>query len=238
MSANPPKDNSLHASEPCRLYYFPEISGGVTKSQSIASSQGNFVSGTPRFNERPSASDANGPDSPGGKALIEEAFNNGREQGRSEAIAAQQKKIEQAAAALETAVETLAGIRKSDIERMETETVRLALAIAEKVIGHDSGHGQVIRHVVKAAMAKVGDPGHLIMRLNPDDIATVNACTKELLFSDDVGSVLRLEADETIRRGGCLIETKLGDVDARIDRQLQTIAEQLTARLPKHPAGD
>jgi flagellar biosynthesis/type III secretory pathway protein FliH len=71
------------------------------------------------------------------------------------------------------AVEGLVRIRRRDVERMETETVRLALAIARKIIGYETEQGEVIGHVVKTAMQKVADPRHLTLRLNPKDIDTV-----------------------------------------------------------------
>jgi flagellar biosynthesis/type III secretory pathway protein FliH len=53
------------------------------------------------------------------------------------------------------------------------------------------------------------------------------------MIGDDNHDGLRLEEDETILPGGCLIETQLGDVDARIDRQIKIIEEMLTDQLPK-----
>ena len=170
--------------------------------------------------------------------LIEEAFNKGVEQGRAETIATQQEKVDQCAAALRIAVEEIVRIRQQDVDRMESETVRLALAIAKKVIGHETEHGPIINHVLKAAMKQVVDPRHLTIKLHPKDIDTVNACKQELLLADDCGAVLRLEADEMIQRGGCIIETKLGDLDARIDQQIKIIEELLKDQLPKHVADD
>ena len=166
--------------------------------------------------------------------LAEAAFNKGRDQGRAETIAAQQEKVDHSAAALKRAVEEMARIRQQDVDRMETETVRLALAIAKKVIGHETEHGPVICHVLNAAMKKVVDPRHLTIRLNPKDIDTVEGFKQELLLTDDFGALLRLEADEMIQRGGCMIETKLGDLDARIDQQIKIIEDLLQDQLPKH----
>ncbi|WP_319409753.1 FliH/SctL family protein [uncultured Desulfosarcina sp.] len=166
--------------------------------------------------------------------LIEEAFNKGMEQGRAETIAAHQKEVEKSVAAFKSAVKEMVRIRQLDVDRMETETVRLALAIAKKVIGHETEHGPVIGHVLKSAMKKVVDPRHLTVRLNPKDIDTVNGFKQELLLSDDFGGTLQLEADETIQPGGCIIETKLGDVDARIDQQVRIMEELLNDHLPKH----
>ena len=124
-------------------------------------------------------------------------------------------------------------IRQRDVEHMEAETVRLALAIAKKVIGNQTEHQTVIQHVVKQAMQKVNDTRHLVIRLNPKDLDTVHDLRQELIPADDFGTVFRIEADEGVQRGGCVIETKLGDVDARIDTQIKIIEELLLDQLPK-----
>ncbi|MBC2711752.1 MAG: hypothetical protein HGJ94_12425 [Desulfosarcina sp.] len=199
-----------------------------------ASTRGHFVSAALDQNDDRASISAQPQDSEQIQRLIEEAFNKGIDQGRAETIGAQQEKVENATVALNAAVEEMVRIRQQDIERMETETVRLALAIAKKIIGSETEHGPVIGHVVKAAMKKVAGPRHLTLRLNPKDIDTVKGSKRELFLADDPGSVFRIEADETIQRGGCIIETKLGDVDARIDQQIKIIEELLTAELPKH----
>ncbi|MFO7716060.1 FliH/SctL family protein [Desulfosarcina sp.] len=231
--ANAPKDNPMPAVDSCALYYFPEIPCGMENDSPAACTHGHFVGGTPNPNEDGSALHGRVQDRDQTRALVDEAFKKGMDQGRAEAIAAQQKKVDQAAVALKAAVEQMIRIRQRDLDRMETETVRLAVAIARKVIGHETEHGSIIGHVVKAAMKKVTDPRHLTLRLNPKDIDTVNGIQRECLPPDGFGPGFRIQADETIQQGGCIVETKLGDVDARIDRQIGIIAELLTDQLPK-----
>ncbi|MCK5205137.1 MAG: hypothetical protein KAR15_14740 [Desulfobacterales bacterium] len=36
---------------------------------------------------------------------------------------------------------------------------------------------------------------------------------------------MRFEAEDSIQSGGCLIETDMGDIDARIEKQFQAIEE-------------
>jgi len=234
LLANSSKDNPLSSAESCALYYFPEIPCSKEKDDAAVSTKGQFVSGAYKRKDDHASKSAQPQDSEQVQRLIEAAFNKGMDQGRAEAVAAQQENVDQAAVAFKGAVQELVRIRQNEIERMETETVRLALAIAKKIIGNETAHGSVIGHVVKTAMKKVVDPRHLTLRLNPEDIDTVSGFKQELLLADDYGSVLRLEADETIQRGGCMIETKLGDVDARIDQQIKIIEELLSAQLEKH----
>jgi flagellar assembly protein FliH len=233
LLADSPKDNRFSPSDACALYYFPEIPSGPEKSRADVSPQGRFVGGTFNRTEPNASTEAERLDPEQVQSLVEEAFNNGVEQGRAEMAAAQQAKVDKAAAAFEAGVREMMRVRRQDVERMETETVRLALAIAKKIIGHETSHGEVIGQVVRAAMEKVTDPRHLVLRLNPEDVDMVNGFKGELLPEEDFGSDLRIEADEGIQRGGCIIETHLGDVDARIENQIKIVEAQLIDLLPK-----
>lgn len=233
MLANSPKDNQISSAETGALYYFPEIPCSADKDRSSASTPNHFIGGALDRNDDHSIADEDLQDSEQVCGLIEEAFNKGLAQGREEVIAAQQERVEQVLDALRFAAEEMVRVRRQDLDRMESETVRLALTIAKKIIGHDTEHGQLIGEVVKAAMKKVADPRQLTLKLNPMDLDAVNAIRQQLVAGDDLGSVLDLEADDGIQRGGCIIETQLGDVDARIDQQIKIVEELLNDQLPK-----
>jgi len=233
LLADAPKDNRSSLSESCSLYYFPEIPCGAEKERVAQSKPGSFVGmglGPDPDGSRP---DGNLEDSEEVNHLIEEAFNKGVEQGCAEATAANREKVDQAVAALRTAIEEVEKIRRRDRERVEIETVRLALAIAKKIVHYETEHGNVIEKVVKTAMQQVADPRKLKVRLNPLDIEAVKALGDQLQNGGDADAQLALEDDETVSRGGCVIEARLGDVDARIDQQIKVIEEQLNDQLPK-----
>ena len=233
MLANPPKHSSLSSTESCALYYFPEIPCSNENSPAHASTRDRFINGTFECNDDRGAQNAQPQDPEQIQQLVEEAFNKGMEQGRAEVMADQQGQVDAAAQSLREALGEMVRIRQREVDQMETETVRLALAIAKKIIGYETGTGSVIGPVVQMAMQKVADPRRLTVRLNPRDIDTVKAFNGEWLPGDDVSSVLRLEPDETIGQGGCVVETNLGDVDARIDQQIRIIEDRLTEQLPK-----
>ena len=233
MLANSPKDNPLPSSNACALYYFPEIPGSQEQDCAAPSTRGHFVSGPLDQGDEITASGAQDRETEPIQQLIDEAFNKGKNQGCAETVAAQQEHVDNGVNALKRALKEIHRIRQQDVDRMETETVRLALAIAKKVIGYETEHGPVIAHVLKKAMKQVVDHRHLILRLNPKDIDSVNGLKPELHMADDSGTVVRLEADESIQRGGCIIETKLGDLDARIDQQIRIIEALLKDQLPR-----
>ena len=167
MLANSPKDNPISSADACALYYFPEIPCRDQKHDVPASGPATFVGGAVETLANNEPSTSNPEDSEQVRALIDDAFAKGMVQGRAETEAAQQEHLQTAVGALQTAIESVEQLRIKDVQRMETETVRLALAIAKKIVGTVAGQEQTIAHVVKAAMLKVADHRQLLIRLNP-----------------------------------------------------------------------
>lgn len=237
MLANSPKNDSLSEAESCALYYFPEIPNTANSAPKHATpSPTSFTSGS--FEEQDDHLVQDGKqqdqiDPEQIQALVEEAFNKGLEQGRAEMKAVQEEQIKDAVASFETSIQEMHRVRQKDIECMESEIVRLSLAVAKKIVGYETEHRAVIQHVVEQALGKVNDTRQLVIKINPKDLDTVQAIEQDLLPVDDLGTVFRIEADEGIKRGGCVIETKLGDIDARIDKQIKIIEERLIDQIPK-----
>ncbi len=242
MLANSQKNDHLATVESCPLYYFPEIPN-ASNVKTQADCPARFSSGPFKGNEEPPPQELEEPNSEATQidaeqiqCLIEESFNKGMEQGRTEIEAVQKEKINAAVAAFEASIKEMHRIRQHDIEDMEAEIVRLALAISKKIIGYESEHGTMVQHVVHQAMQKVNDTRHCIIKLNPADVETVQDFHQDLIPADDLGTTIRIEADEGIQRGGCFIETKLGDVDARLDKQIKIIEELLADQIRKPTA--
>jgi flagellar biosynthesis/type III secretory pathway protein FliH len=237
LLANSPKNDSLSTAEPCALYYFPEIPNTAKPASKPASpAPTSFTSGSFEEQDDHLVQDGNQQDQQDPEqiqSLIEEAFNKGLEQGRAEMEAVHEEQIKNTVTAFETSIQEMHRVRQKDIGCMESEIVRLSLAIAKKIVGYETEHRTVIQHVVEQAIGKVNDTRQLVIKINPKDLDTVQAIEQDLLPADDLGTVFRIEADEGIKRGGCIIETKLGDIDARIDKQIKIIEERLIAQIPK-----
>ncbi len=61
--------------------------------------------------------------------------------------------------------------------------------------------------------------------MNPSDLQFINETQYQLSeLIADIDNVT-LEAEDNIQSGGCVIETNLGEIDARIEKQLQAVEE-------------
>jgi len=148
------------------------------------------------------------------------------------------QRIEPLISSVKEALIQLNTIREETYRQIEKEVVELALAIAQKVICREiSTDQETVVHVAREALAKVDDPGRIKIKLNPSDLQFINE-TKYQLFNltTDVNHVT-FEAEESIQSGGCIIETELGEIDARIEKQLQAVEESFRNAMAKAKSG-
>jgi len=116
--------------------------------------------------------------------------------------------------------------------------VELALAIAQKVICREiSTDRETVVHVAKKALATVDDPGRIKIKLNPSDLQFINETKYQLSNLTANVNHVAFEAEESIQSGGCIIETELGEIDARIEKQLQAIEESFRSAMAKENSG-
>jgi len=160
--------------------------------------------------------------------LKEQARSEGLAQGLAEARQQVEERLAPAIAAFLKAAEELGQLRRQLIERQEKEVIELALAIARKVIHQEvTQNPQTIVGVLKAILQETVDREELKVHLNPDDFDVGMECRESLLAAVDGIKSLSLERDPNISRGGVIVETHLGEIDGRVERQLDEIEQGL-----------
>jgi flagellar biosynthesis/type III secretory pathway protein FliH len=134
------------------------------------------------------------------------------------------------------AAELLASVRaESERARREAETElkRLAVSIAEKILGRELALSpDAVIDVTREALRAAGDPDQLIVRAHPDDVAALEREKPRLMERMRESAAVTVRADAQVTRGGCVLETPLGVVDARLQTQLAAIERALAKETP------
>jgi flagellar assembly protein FliH len=121
-------------------------------------------------------------------------------------------------------LEKLSNLTTELTQRAERDLVDLALQIARKIVRREvTIDREVALTLVKVSLEKMHQRSVAEIRLNPEDLAYVEANRDKLEFR---GSLEFIE-DNSISIGGCLIHTDTGDIDARIESQFDEIAHGL-----------
>jgi flagellar assembly protein FliH len=126
-------------------------------------------------------------------------------------------------AAFDTQIESLE-------QRMAEAVTATALALARQVVRSELvQRPELVRQVAQEAIGAVMlSARHLRLRLNPEDLALVTADDGEGLRAREV----QVQPDPAIGRGGCVVESNLGRVDARIEARWAQAAAVFGAELP------
>ena len=174
--------------------------------------------------------------------LNEQAYQRGLADGRERGMidaenswqALAEKKIEPLLISLQEVLLQLNNIRKETYREIEKEVVELALAIAKQVICQETSIDRdIVVCVAREALAKVEDPGSVKIMLSPSDLQFVKEIRSQLSNLIQNIENVTFEAAENIQSGGCIIETDLGEIDARIEKQLKAVEESFRAEMAK-----
>jgi flagellar assembly protein FliH len=115
-------------------------------------------------------------------------------------------------------------IKKETIEKTEEQIIGLAIAIAEKIINQEvATRKEIILGVLKGALKNIAETDGMKIRINPQDFRYMMEVKKDFLQSFDGIRNVVFEEDASIKRGGAIVETMFGEVDARLESQLKEI---------------
>lgn len=165
---------------------------------------------------------------------FKDGLGKGTDEGQKAGFEQAAKELEPALRSLQQGLLQLKNLRQDTQQNIENEIVELALAIASKVVCREIKlDREVVACVAREALAKVEAPGRIKIKLNSSDLQFIDKTKNQL--SDLVGNIdnVILEAEDRIQRGGCVIETDLGEIDARIEKQLQVVEESFRSALGK-----
>ncbi len=114
----------------------------------------------------------------------------------------------------------------------DTLVIKLAVQISEKILKQEIKHTALIETSINEAVKKVMGANHVHIKVNPVDYELINGNGKAAMIERNFDKV-KFEVTDKIEEGGCIIETEIGNVDARIQSQINAISSQLESAFLK-----
>ena len=161
-------------------------------------------------------------------------FADGQRAAAEAAAAAAAEQARETAGRLAEAIQDLANVRSVLMRRSERDLVRLAVAMAGRILRRQVEIDRELLVVMaRVAIDRLGENVAATVHLNPDDHALI------VSRSDvDPGRTLELQADAAVPRGGCLVRSGFGTVDVGIESQVRELSRALLGEDPgEHPEG-
>jgi flagellar assembly protein FliH len=167
-------------------------------------------------------------------ALRASARADGFAAGRDEALAA----ASPALAALEQAVAAVHAERLAAARRLESHAVDLALMLAEKVLaGAVAVRPELVVEAVRGALRGIVERERVTVLVHPDDLEIVRSAMEEVRGSLGGIEHCEVQAERRVSRGGAVVRTPDGDVDARIETKLVRAREVVEAAVTSPNTG-
>lgn len=156
-----------------------------------------------------------------------EAYERGRRDGEK---ALREQLIRQRAEITELQNGVLNSLRQSISQvtrECEGAMVALALEIAGKLVADLPISTEMVEAAVREALTHVEQKGSITVLLNPMDYELLQQANSPVLLSDVGGERLKFESAAKVSRGGCLVQTKFGVVDARRETKFEALKTSL-----------
>jgi flagellar assembly protein FliH len=116
----------------------------------------------------------------------------------------------------------------SDVIRQSQEAVtQLAFLIAEKIVGQLPVTESAVEHSVKEALAQVEKATEFLVELNPEDLALLQKSGSPLLSAGEGSKKFEFQGAANISRGGCMVHTHFGVIDARRETRWELVLQAL-----------
>ena len=152
----------------------------------------------------------------------------GYEAGRAEALAALSPALE----ALQTAVVAGREERIAAADQLEVHSVELALFLAERIVGGALAvQPERIVEAVRGALRGIVERERVTVLVHPEDLELVREAMDEMRATLGGIEHCEVQAERRVGRGGAIVRTQDGDVDARVETKLQRAREVVEAAL-------
>ena len=160
------------------------------------------------------------------EALEMEAYNQGMAKGQEEGRKIVTKKIEPLFDTLRNAITEIAQMRLSLVENHQKELMEMVFLIAEKIIHRSiQASPDILLDMVRAASMHLMETDEIHLRLHPSDFEYIREIEVALSGKLSGKKGFHIVEDNTIERGGVIIETEFGEIDATIRSQIEHMKE-------------
>ncbi len=160
--------------------------------------------------------------------IVSDARSEGFEQGSSEGYEKGKAEVERLIERMHKVLEAVMQRREEILQDTESQIVELVILMARKVIKILSENQKnVIMANTVAALRKVKTRGDVTLRVNIEDVKLTTAHADEFIQHVENVQGITVQEDSSVEKGGCIVETDFGAIDARISSQLTELENKI-----------
>lgn len=162
------------------------------------------------------------------KSIFEKSKSEGFKAGHEEGYKAGNEEAQRLVERIHKMIEAVQAKRQEILDNTEQQIVNLVILIARKVVKIMSENQKsVIMSNVLQALKKVKGSGDVTLRVNLADVKLTTEHIKDFIRQVENIKNISVVEDSSVEKGGCIVETDFGAIDARISSQLNELETQI-----------
>ena len=141
-----------------------------------------------------------------------------------------QQLLQQRAELLELQNGVLQSIRQSVhqvIQQGESALIELAIQVAQKLVSDMPFSTEMVEAAIRSALALIDDATEFTIHLHADDLALLQKVHSPLLENGPGNEPVHFHVSPEVTRGGCLVQTHFGIIDARLETKMTLIRKSM-----------
>lgn len=164
------------------------------------------------------------------------SYEEGLKEGKKDGYDSGKKEVNRLIDRSHKILEAVLNRREQILNETEEQIIQLVLLMTRKVVKVMSENQKsVVMANVLSALKKVKARGDVTIRVNLEDVKLTTEHIKD--FTEQVESVsgITVVEDSSVEKGGCIVETDFGAIDARISSQLSELESKILEISPMKP---
>lgn len=168
------------------------------------------------------------------EGAYKEAFNLGLEEGKKEAFQAFSAQIEENLKMFEEMLEAVKKIKSDLLTQNETHLAKLAFFVGERLANHEiTTHPEMVTKVIAKSMELAQGEENITVLVSPNQLAFLETLQKENNRELEFLKTVKLVPLDTVRDGGCVIQTNYGEIDARVEERVAKLWDEISNATPR-----
>lgn len=165
----------------------------------------------------------------------EEGYNLGLIEGSEKAFADMKAELTKKQSDLETLLKRVETLKARLLVDNEENLIRLVYLTANKMALRDlEENREAVLEILKSVMTEMQADEKVVVQLSKQDFEFINHIQEKSGQKIESLERVKFVVNESIRPGGCKIETEYGSVDATVDERLERTWQTMQSRIPRN----
>lgn len=155
-------------------------------------------------------------------------YRRGHEEGKKLGLAEGHAEAQKVLNNFASLVKEITRQREAIYEEAKQKILDLVIKISKKITFEAARiDPDVTSEIIAGTIKKLVDKSKIKVKVHPDHLPLIEQQVERFRGNSTSIKEIIIEADARVKYGGCFIETPTGDIDARVESQMEIVAEAL-----------